>query len=162
PYRLEAGFGFDNQPVWIELDDEVGKIRVRGKIDRIDCIGKHVVVMDYKSGSTEIKPTELADGRNYQMLVYMEAVRQIVKGYTVAGGFFWHLADVKGKGIIDAQSHDDLLNTGKKRLAGQISALREADFSVEPNKPQPNGLCTRYCEFGKLCRHYRAVSEDEE
>jgi len=162
PYRLEAGFGFDNNPVWIDLGDDIGKIRIRGKIDRIDRIGDSLVVMDYKSGSTEIKPSEISDGRNYQMLVYLEAVRQIAPNHKIGGGFFWHLSDVKGKGIINPESHEALLTTGKTRLSHQLSALREADFSVEPNKPQPNGLCTRYCEFGKLCRHYRAIDEDEE
>ena len=162
PYRLEAGFGFDNNPVWIDLGDDAGKIRIRGKIDRIDRVGDSLIVMDYKSGSTEIKSTEISDGRNYQMLVYIEAVRQIASNYKIAGGFFWHLSDVKGRGIINAESHEDVLTTGKTRLAHQISALREADFSVEPNKPQQNGLCTKFCEFGKLCRHYRAIDEDEE
>lgn len=162
PYRLEAGFGFDNNPVWIDLGGDIGKIRIRGKIDRIDRVGNHLVVMDYKSGSTEIKPSEISDGRNYQMLVYLEAVRQIAQNYKISGGFFWHLSNIKQRGLVVADDDEELFHVGKNRLAHQLSALRESDFSVEPNKPQPNGLCTRYCEFGKLCRHYRAIDEDEE
>lgn len=161
PYRLEAGFGFDTAPLWLDLGADVGKIRLRGKIDRMDIIGNSVVVMDYKSGSTEIKIDEISGGRNYQMLVYLAAARQIATGYTVAGGLFWHLSDVKAKGILNTQSHTHILEDGMNHLAHQISASREGDFAIEPNKPQANGLCSRYCEFGKFCRHYRATEEDE-
>jgi ATP-dependent helicase/DNAse subunit B len=162
PYRLEASFGFDNHPLWLDLGDDVGEIRLRGKIDRMDTIGDAVVVMDYKSGSSEIKPQEIADGRNYQMLIYLQAARQIAKGYRVAGGFFWHLANASPKGFIHADDNEEILTSGMTHLTHQISASREGNFAIEPNKPQPNGLCSRYCEFGKLCRHYRGSQEDED
>ena len=119
--------------------------------------------MDYKSGSAEIKPQEISDGRNYQMLIYLKAAQSIAKNNPVAGGFFWHLGDMKGKGLmnLDEEKTQDIIQNGIRHLIHQIGASREGDFTVDPNKPQKGGMCTRYCEFSKLCRHARTTDEDE-
>lgn len=163
PHQLEARFGFDDNPFWLDLGDDIGAIRVRGIIDRIDKIGDKLVVMDYKSGSAEIKPQEISDGRNYQMLIYLKAAQSITHNQSVAGGFFWHLGDMKGKGLmnLDEEKTQDIIQNGIRHLTHQIGASREGDFAVDPNKPQKGGMCTRYCEFSKLCRHAHTTDEDE-
>lgn len=165
PYRLEARFGFDDDPFRLPLDQPIGAIRVRGIIDRIDKIDNKLVVMDYKSGSTEIKPTNIGDGRNYQMLIYLKAAEHIAEeGAQVAGGFFWHLGDMRGKGFINLNESkmQTIIQRGIRQLTNQVSASREGNFAVEPNKPEYGGMCVRYCEFNKLCRHARRIDEDEE
>ncbi|PJF30896.1 MAG: hypothetical protein CUN52_03355 [Phototrophicales bacterium] len=161
PYRLEARFGFDDHPFWLDLGDDIGAIRVRGIIDRIDKIGAQLVVMDYKSGSNEIKPSEIEDGRNYQMLIYLYAVRHIASHTPLAGGFFWHLGDMRPKGVVKMNDDTHIMQKGMMHLAHQIGASRAGNFAVDPNKPPTGGMCTPYCEFSKLCRHARTTDEDD-
>ena len=53
-------------------------VRVFGSIDRVDTYKDgedvYVRVIDYKTGSKEFSPTDLDDGRNLQMFIYLKSV----------------------------------------------------------------------------------------
>jgi len=159
PRFLEVPFGTresDVPVVMLDLGEGIGPVRILGYIDRIDQQDDGYIVIDYKSGSTGIPVSEMAEGRNFQMLVYLEGVqallaRQETKA-NLEGGAFWHITNQKLSGAVRLDE-DGLanINQAKAHLARNIELGREGDFAVHANKPT-NGRCVRYCEFSQLCR----------
>ncbi len=92
---LEATYDAANL---LTLDD--GRpVRVRGIIDRIDQQGDRWLVVDYKSGTKAIGAAETTRGRNFQMMIYLLALRaQQPEG--AAGGFFWHITNQAASGAL--------------------------------------------------------------
>lgn len=67
----------------IELDDNLGTVRMKGKIDRIDVF-KHdskifVKVIDYKSGSRDLDITDVYYGLSEQLAMYLSKAMEIEK-----------------------------------------------------------------------------------
>lgn len=82
-------------PVVLTLGD--GKrIALRGKIDRIDRWdgpkGRYLRVIDYKSAKKEIDPTRLWHGLQLQLMLYLQAASQGMKG-DAAGAFYFAVRD---------------------------------------------------------------------
>lgn len=161
PYRLEQPFGLDPAvPLEIPLPAPTGALRVQGYIDRMDRIGDAVVVIDYKTGSTAIPISEMREGRNFQMLLYVLAGERILANNPdpaapkrVAGGLFWHLSNQKSSGEIDLQSEEgqSALEEGLAHLSEHIQQGRAGVFPVEPGK-RVDGACSHICEYSQLCR----------
>ena len=148
PFAVEVEFGFRNTPpVKIKLADDT--IRVRGKIDRIDQTANGVVLMDYKSGSTPISTTQVIEGRNVQMPVYVFAAEAL--GHRVANAFFVHIRNGKTSGELSKTERDDYLQVAKEHMARFVTQARAGQFPVKPARFE-NGTCARHCEFGSLCR----------
>ncbi|QPC81769.1 exodeoxyribonuclease V subunit gamma [Phototrophicus methaneseepsis] len=156
PYDMELRFGFANSPqVAIPINDEE-RIYVRGSIDRVDRIGDTLYVIDYKSGSTQIPLREMETGRNFQMMVYLLALEDILRqrGETnlrVGGGFFWHIRNQKDSGKVDMDVHFESIEAARKHLTRHLHHARQGDFRVQPGKVD-NARCTSYCDFYQLCR----------
>lgn len=155
PYRFEQAFGFgQDSAVVIDLGDDDGELRLRGFIDRIDRQGDKLIVMDYKSGSAKIPTREIAEGRNFQMMVYMLAAQQLLnEQMTVAGGVFWHISNQSTSGVLllDDEASQDAIDAGLTHIKTYLREARDGDFSVAP-KRLDEGKCVRYCEFYQLCR----------
>jgi ATP-dependent helicase/DNAse subunit B len=169
PYRVEAAFGFEPTeqdvfpPIPFELDlDEVGKVRLRGLIDRIDLVGDRLYIIDYKSGSTRFNLPDMRAGRSFQMVIYLLAaqamLQQLVQQYgsytaprDVAGGAFWHLSNNTLSGELRMPRDDEIINSALERLNSYLPAMRAGRFVVEPGDTSGE-LCTHYCDFYDLCR----------
>ena len=58
--------------------EEAGRVYVYGTIDRVDTCSRDgdvmVRVIDYKTGTKEFSPTDLAEGRNLQMFLYLKSI----------------------------------------------------------------------------------------
>ena len=145
PYRLESRFQFN-----LSLDGE--SIQVRGVIDRIDRIGDELVVVDYKTGGTQIPVKELEAGRNFQMMMYLLAAEAREKDVSVKGGTFWHISDQKisGNMMLDDKGREQI-ERGKEHLERHLSFAREGDFAVHASKVD-EGKCVRYCDLHHFCR----------
>lgn len=160
PYRLEVPFGLHGATaVSIPLDDSTS-VRVTGIIDRLDRVGNSVIVIDYKSGSTRIPLAELQEGRNFQMMAYVLAARQILDRDpapdapdTVVGGLFWHTSTGEASGVLHLAHSDgqDAMRSARAHLTRLIEQARDADFLVEPRKLE-SGQCSRNCDYAQLCR----------
>jgi ATP-dependent helicase/nuclease subunit B len=82
---------------------ENGKIRLQGRIDRIDTAEKddavYVKIIDYKSGNTKFDPVSLYYGLQLQLVVYLNAALEMErrlhrnKEIIPAGIFYYHLDD---------------------------------------------------------------------
>ncbi|MBI5930497.1 MAG: PD-(D/E)XK nuclease family protein [Chloroflexi bacterium] len=154
-FALEKAFGMDGGLEAV-VSGEAGPLWVRGKIDRIDRVGDMLIIMDYKSGSKTPKNEDIEDGRNFQMLLYLLAARQIIAQeypeLEVKAGMFWSIRTRKADGQIWADA--PLLEEARQRLHEYIVAGRQGRFEVQPTK-YDHGKCFTYCEFHQFCRVHR-------
>ncbi|MFN8378176.1 MAG: PD-(D/E)XK nuclease family protein [Anaerolineae bacterium] len=127
-------------------------VRVRGRFDRIDRQGDRWLIVDYKSGSTPIDLKETLRGRNFQMMIYLLALRAQNPGAAI-GGFFWHLPrqTISGKLWLDTADADQVIGKGTDYILKRIAEAQRGDFSVEANEIE-EGRCSRYCEYQAFCR----------
>ena len=101
-------------------------LRVKGFIDRIDRVDEQLVVVDYKSGTTRINRDEMESGRDFQMMIYTEALSQdLAAGGSpaqVAGGLFWHLRNLDASGVFKAEDEDDIaaVESAKAHIAQNL------------------------------------------
>lgn len=161
-YRLEAPFGTDSGPeLRIDLGPDVGTIRARGYIDRIDRAGETLLLADYKTGTTKIREQDMAEGRNFQMILYLAAAQALLEADTtpdapreVAGGLFWHIRDSGESGALQIGEPKDerVISAALDHMARHISQARAGRFPVGPSSLADNGRCVRHCEFHQLCR----------
>ncbi len=67
----------DARPIVYTREDGK-KIIIRGKVDRVDTYKNgedvYVRVVDYKTGSKEFSPSDMAEGINMQMFLYLESI----------------------------------------------------------------------------------------
>ncbi|MCC7447939.1 MAG: exodeoxyribonuclease V subunit gamma [Anaerolineae bacterium] len=150
-YRQEVPFGYRQD---VTVDGEAGSLRVRGYIDRVDIADGQLVVIDYKSGSTEINHADMLEGRNVQMMLYILAAQQVIPDHDVAGATFWMLGDNKLNGTISAD--DSRIAEARAALHQRIIKARQGIFVNAPGKLANNGHCSQYCHYGQLCRADRA------
>ncbi len=148
--RLEHKF----QDLEVALGDG-DSLRARGIIDRIDRVDGKLALVDYKTGGTSIPHSEMENGRDFQMLLYLLALDDMARreGAEVAGGMFWHLRNLKTSGRIhaDEEEHQALLDNARQHIASNLRQGRKGAFPVQATALE-NGKCLRYCEFAHLCR----------
>lgn len=155
---LEQRFGMDGAGFAMELavDGRREALRLRGVIDRLDLVGNQALVIDYKSGSSAIPLSDLREGVNVQMLVYLRAAEHLLRqeaDIAAAGGLFLHLRNLSaGVPVQLDEKGEEILRSAEQRIAENVAAARRGDFRVEPRRPAANGRCTAYCEFSELCR----------
>ena len=87
----------------LEIETGNHKIKLRGKIDRIDTFEDddgevYLSIIDYKSSSKDIDFTDLYDGMGIQLLVYLKAVIEngekiFSRKPKVAGVYYYHIDD---------------------------------------------------------------------
>jgi len=77
PVQCEATIGECSDYPPIELDiNSLGKIRIQGKIDRIDKLDDKAIIVDYKTGSVTAGYMELYLGSKLQLFIYMNALKE--------------------------------------------------------------------------------------
>jgi ATP-dependent helicase/DNAse subunit B len=127
-------------------------VRVRGRFDRVDRQGDRWLVVDYKSGGTKIPLTKTTSGRNFQIMIYLLAIRAEQPAGEV-GGYFWHLPDQEPSGALwlDTSEGEQTIEQGLDHIARGIGQAQRGDFAVRPNGLEDN-RCSRHCDYSQLCR----------
>ncbi len=82
-YELPIG-RFDDEgngiPPWVLHLPDGATIQVRGTVDRVDMLkhenGSYIRVVDYKTGSKEFNLSEVLEGLNLQMLIYLFSIQE--------------------------------------------------------------------------------------
>ena len=68
----------DASPSPVSLDSDGGRVIVRGIIDRVDTYKKdgnvYIRVVDYKTGQKEFSPSDMEEGKNLQMFLYLKSL----------------------------------------------------------------------------------------
>ena len=136
------------------------QLQVRGRIDRIDQLDDHLLVVDYKTSSSKPRGAKGNDGKlslDVQLPVYMAAgATDPDFDMDVTGGYYYSLANDKrlgtpyglpdGRHKITAPPYDQL-----RGLAEQVrQSLATAPFPVAPDKVE-FGAC-KYCDLDPVCR----------
>lgn len=86
PVGTEEIIGDGGKYAALELDAGGKKVRLRGKIDRIDLCGDLVRLIDYKTGGVSCSLGEVHTGVKLQLLLYLAVMRKC--GYRPAGSFY--------------------------------------------------------------------------
>ncbi|QQR59396.1 MAG: exodeoxyribonuclease V subunit gamma [Candidatus Melainabacteria bacterium] len=181
PLKVEASFGMDNVAPLV-LSDQKTTVKLRGKIDRIDAIGKNcpehlpakslmrgpLKVIDYKSSSAAISEKEAQYGRNIQLPVYAMACSQVLyPGEKVNTGNYLSITSGKSIGKIEFNKEnknpDDpkLLDLTEDKILSFKKGMSRGNFSVKPNG---SDVC-KSCDHASICRIPElsaAVSSSEE
>lgn len=102
PSNYELGFGFADSLSAMEFSlSEEEKMRLRGRIDRVDVLHTdgetYVKIIDYKSGKTQFSLLNLYHGLQLQLVVYLNAAMEHIRksedctNVTPAGIFYYHI-----------------------------------------------------------------------
>lgn len=131
PQKNEFSFSGENA-VNIELDSG-RKIKIEGKIDRIDEYSDYVRIIDYKTGDISSDLTSIYYGKKIQLISYLLASEKI-SGKKVAGLFYFpiHSDFVKNDKNIDE----------KYKMQGflldNIEVVKHMDSSLSFDNPASN------------------------
>ena len=113
-----------------ELPLEEGKVRVTGSIDRVDLMEKdgvkYIRVVDYKTGQKEFKLSELFDGLNIQMVLYLMALEKNGKSYygnIIPSGVLYLPSRIGLNSYLGDRSPDPEVIKTQKRKSGKLSGM---------------------------------------
>jgi len=174
PSMFEAKFGDEECETLKISDGEKGGIEISGKIDRVDVSevnGEKVgIIIDYKYGQTEFRLTELEEGLDLQLPIYILALRDVFKVIPVAAEFY-ALKTSKKTGIYNRELIDKLKLNIKpakkslavdnkefdKRLKDAVSHILRFSREIRNGRielaPANIDLCGEgNCDFANVCR----------
>jgi len=136
------------------LEGAAGPLRVRGRIDRIDCMDGQAVVVDYKSAS-KLEKSEMMRGRSVQLLLYREGARALFRSegteIEVRGGMFINLKSGGVLSTIESAKDAALLDDARALLVANVIEARNGRFAERTEYLQ-DGKCKQFCPFAELCR----------
>lgn len=158
-----------------------GKVRLRGKVDRIDIGEDTFRIVDYKTGTKIPKREEIENGMSLQLPIYLYAVEHILAKHLggdvrgVAGIYYTLTSPVKENlGIGSAVHRDKAFKVSRKskqlldsdeELHGIIDvAIRYVNEYVDsisngvfPVEPKDSEKVCAYCDFITICRFQNRV-----
>ncbi len=167
--KLEAG---DTLSIRLS-DDEM--LRLRGRIDRIDTYesddGIYIKIVDYKSSRHKMDLAAVYEGRQLQLLVYLNAATEGIKSQktgedhkVIPAGILYYLIDDPMISTDKELTDDDIHKLSMKDLS--LNGLVNSDMSVlelidKDIKTDPTVLPLSVTSKGVLKKNDQAVSEDD-
>lgn len=129
PCDFELRIGGSDIPAY-ELPLDEGKVRVTGSIDRVDLMEKdgikYIRVVDYKTGQKEFKLSELFDGLNIQMVLYLMALEKNGKKYygdIIPAGVLYLPSRIGLSSYLGERNPDNVTIEKQKRKSGKLSGM---------------------------------------
>ncbi len=139
-YKTE--FEFNKNEIVLKLNG--GKeITIQGKIDRIDKMGEHLRLIDYKTGNIESKIKDIYFGNKIQLASYYLAAKNLGDKSTI-GLLYYPIHS-------DYDSADDKSNSHYKMqglLIDNIDILKNMDYSLSEDKTASDFVSLKI-RFGK-------------
>ncbi len=169
----------------LELENEKIKVRLRGKVDRVDRVIRSVSspleeyrIVDYKLGRKEIEFSRILDGIDMQLLVYIEALQRFLSEgkskRTETNSFFTDEGKVQ-KIVSDASyflldavgyrlDHDDrenLREIKEKIKSGEIdeTSLRDVLIKIQSKTFQENSLLNKIRACLENKKKFKVINE---
>ena len=146
PAEHEVGFGFDTQypPISIELTTGE-KINLIGRIDRIDTMENdeaiYIRVVDYKSGNKDFNISDIYNGIELQLLIYLDAIlefasRKAGKKVIPAGILYFRIDDpiIRSKGeMVEEDIEKEIMKRLRMRglLLCDAAVIKEMDREIQ-------------------------------
>ena len=166
PYHVEYSFGDlgENDHPALEIDGDKKKIKLRGRVDRIDTDAgkKFAVVIDYKR-SARFKAANLELGTALQLPLYLLAAQKHL-GLTPLGAEIYSIRDHKRSGFYDegsarlfekefssrSQLPDEIFQKTLDRAVAFVRKFTKeielAEISARPRE------CESFCPYDTVCR----------
>ena len=83
PRYFEVSFGQKREPTDPELSCTepitVGDVRMTGKIDRLDIGNGTFTIVDYKTGSSTVRMSEILSGQSLQLPIYLQTAKKLLE-----------------------------------------------------------------------------------
>jgi ATP-dependent helicase/nuclease subunit B len=148
---------------------ELGGVRLRGRIDRVDRSEAACFVTDYKSSRKVPGQGRFAEEGRIQAVVYAEAAQRLLGGLPAAGSVYRSLRTLAMRGFwrpdvlgetpehlndddaVSDQSAEALLAQTEERIANAVARIRSGDISREPISSATCKFCALaiQCEGGQ-------------
>lgn len=129
PCDFELRIGGEEIPAY-ELPLKEGNVRVTGSVDRVDMFEKdgikYIRVVDYKTGQKQFKLSELFDGLNIQMVLYLMALEKNGKDYygdVLPAGVLYLPSRIGVKNYLDERKPSPDNIAAQKRISGKLSGM---------------------------------------
>ena len=148
---------------------DIGGLRVRGRIDRIDAdpAGRSLFVLDYKSGTLP-NPSSIGSARALQLPLYLMALAAERPAAQVIGGAYLSPLEERCSGVVRAGS-ECLVGAGRQgcrvldpdaveilfRETRALSCEAAAGMRAGSIAPRPDRECPPWCGLGPVCRARR-------
>lgn len=129
-------------------------IRLKGKIDRVDRVGDRYIIIDYKSGNQPIGRSEISQGMDFQLPLYLLAERSKHRNSIIEPWFsaiYWHIRKGELRTEIDSVKDVYFLAKIRQKIHQILRNVNCGDFSSKPVRPRDH-RCARYCDYFELCR----------
>ena len=129
PVDFELKIGGEEIPSY-QLPLNKGQVTITGSVDRVDLMEndgvKYIRVVDYKTGKKEFKLSELFDGLNIQMVLYLMALEKNGKDYygdVVPSGVLYLPSRIGIGNFLDERSPSPENVAAQKRVSGKLSGM---------------------------------------
>jgi ATP-dependent helicase/DNAse subunit B len=190
PRFFEASFGgktgltseSDNEIVHPE-PIEIGGVKLRGKIDRIDLADDGFTIVDYKSGSSK-KLKHIERGTSLQLPLYLRVAEDLLRsihydlkgvaalyhkvsdreskrelGLAVKSYMTTHFEKMRGSGLIESEAElQELIDRTVERTRSYVEGMSEGKFGLA-DKDLIKESCS-YCNYYNACRVKEAKDFD--
>ncbi|MCK5863435.1 MAG: PD-(D/E)XK nuclease family protein, partial [Candidatus Hydrogenedentes bacterium] len=145
PKYFEATFGralqdaeedlYKEEPFLLTINNET--IRLTGKIDRIDCDGNTIQIIDYKSSGTPGRKNILA-GSSLQLSVYAWAAEQhLLPGTQCVDAWYYSVYKNKKQDALFRKKNEEFAQreeNAKTHIAAAVFGIRSGKFPPVPDK----------------------------
>ncbi len=176
PEFFEVKFGFIkdefyDKDLYSEQPIEIGGIKLRGKIDRIDIDKENLIfnIIDYKSGKTKPKIDDIKNGISLQLPVYMIAAKKMLEDIS---GVEYHPAFMylyklrysnkefkkdlikvaKGSQLSEIiEENKELFELTEENIKNEIESMKNGVYHLSKLPDRKNKVCS-FCDFGSICR----------
>jgi len=174
PSMFEVKFGDEEIETLKIGDGNKGGIEISGKIDRIDISevdGEKIgAIIDYKYGQTEFKSTDMGEGLDLQLPIYLLALREVFKIIPVAAEFYalksskktgiynqelinklgFNIKPAKKSLSVDDKEFNKMLKEAEKHILKFSKEIRNGRIELAPANIDYCGEGN--CDFANVCR----------
>ncbi len=91
--KTEVSFGEGKDCYYPAIELNHGRVKMQGKIDRVDESGQYFRILDYKTASPSADLDLLFTGKKLQLYLYAKAVKQKDESLKLAGVYYMPVAD---------------------------------------------------------------------
>ena len=166
PADSELSFGYGKNPP-LKISTEYGELTLRGKIDRVDTMSDeknvYIRIVDYKSGNHTFKKSNVENGTDIQLLMYMNVMLSRAKETLkpAAAIYMPLVTDDSGnleqptgvvsntidKNGVSEEEFNFLLNTAKESAKKSAEGILSGAILPKHEKSQ-----CEVCRYGVVCR----------
>ena len=135
-FELRIGDGEEVDSKIIELDDG-GSIRIKGAVDRVDTFEKngkkYIRVVDYKSGNKEFRMSDIINGLNLQMFIYLFTLAQSSGEYNGVSSGVLYMHSARGVYSLDRNSNADIEKKENTEFKMKGVVLNDEENELAPH-----------------------------